>query len=180
MLTQADVGIELWPCAMATAAQQRAEVKACTAVWSTLLCEAVFTDLRGDLGDKWVEGKYMGLSPFVNDGHVVLRKDGLGNGFLQTLHVRTRLVAPEMPPGEWVAEAAAEEEPPPPVRRRITGKTPAAHPLPPRPGGLVPPREGEEEEEDLFPEGMDGLFREDSPPTTAAATRSSSSCRAAG
>ena len=37
----------------------------------------------------------MGLSQSVNDGPIVLRSDGVGNGFVQALHVRTRFVSPE-------------------------------------------------------------------------------------
>ena len=35
-----------------------------------------FHNQKGDLEDRWVEGMYWGLSPTVNDGHVVLRNDG--------------------------------------------------------------------------------------------------------
>ena len=39
-----------------------------------------FHNQKGDLEDRWVD-MYLGLSPAVNDGHVVLRNDGKGNGF---------------------------------------------------------------------------------------------------
>ena len=42
-----------------------------------------FHNQKGDLEDRWVEGMYLGLSPTVNDGHVVLRNDGKGNGFVE-------------------------------------------------------------------------------------------------
>ena len=69
--------------------------------------------MKGDIEDRWVEGKYMGLSPSVNDGHVVLRNDGKGNGFVQTLHVRTKLFTPEPPPLEFVGDSVEPEHPPP-------------------------------------------------------------------
>ena len=63
---------------------------------------------------------YLGLSPTVNDGHVVLRNDGKGNGFVQTLHVRANLVSPDPPPLEFVGDSLEPEHPPP--RFRIKGK----------------------------------------------------------
>ncbi|CAE7740893.1 GIP [Symbiodinium sp. CCMP2592] len=65
-------------------------------------------------------GKYMGLSPSVNDGRIVLRSDGVGNGFVQTLHVRTCLVSPDPPPLQFVGDSLEEEHAPPP--RRVSGK----------------------------------------------------------
>ena len=79
-----------------------------------------FHKMKGDIEDRWVEGKYMGLSPSLNDGHVVLRNDGKGNGFVQTLHVRTKLFTPEPPPLELVGDSVEPEHPPP--RLRVWGK----------------------------------------------------------
>ena len=94
---------------------------------------------------------YLGLSPTVNDGHVVLRNNGKGNGFVQTFHVRTNLVSPDPPPLEFVGDSLEPEHPPP--RFRIKGKqgldellaedSLPAPPLPPRAEapaleGLVP------------------------------------------
>ena len=92
------------------------EVKTCSTVWREVLC----SNQKGDLEDRWVEGMYLGLSPTVNDGHVVLRNDGKGNGFVQTLHVRTNLVSPDPPPLEFVGDSLEPEHPPP--RFRIKGK----------------------------------------------------------
>ena len=61
----------------------------------------------------------MGLSPSVNDGHIVLRSDGVGNGFVQTLHVRTRLVSPDPPPLQFVGDSLEEEHSAPPRRVRL-------------------------------------------------------------
>ena len=58
----------------------------------------------------------MGLSLSVNDGHT--RSDGVGNGFVQTLHVRTNLVSPEHPPAEFVGSLEQEYAPP---RFRVCG-----------------------------------------------------------
>ena len=108
---------------------------------------------KGDLEDRWVEGKYMGLSPSVNDGHIVLRSDGVGNGFVQTLHLRTRLVSPDPPPLQFVGDSLEEEHSAPPRRvrgKRSSGERPdhVVAPLPqpaesPHPEGFVSP--GEEE-----------------------------------
>ena len=68
---------------------------------------------KGDLEDRWVEGMYLGLSPTVNNGHVVLRNDGKG-------HVRTNLVSPDPPPLKFVGDSLEPEHPPP--RFRIKGK----------------------------------------------------------
>ena len=90
--------------------------------------------------DRWVEGKYMGLSPSVNDRHIVLRSDGVGNGFVQTLHVRGDSLEEEHSPppcrvrgkrssGERLDELFLAVDPPPPL------------PLPaeaPHPEGPVP------------------------------------------
>ena len=101
LLTSGEVDSSLWPCAIMTAAaQQRAKqlgMKSKLAIHFGGKCSVKrkFFSKKGDLEDRWVEGKYMGLSPSVNDGHIVLRSDGVGNGFVQTLHVRTRLVSPD-------------------------------------------------------------------------------------
>ena len=118
LLRQAGAGSELWPCAMATAAtQQRAQqlgLKSKPAAPFGAKCSVrlkFFHKMKGDIEDRWVEGKYMGLSPSVNDGHVVLRNDGKGNGFVQTLHVRTKLFIPEPPPLEFVGDSVEPEHP---------------------------------------------------------------------
>ncbi|CAE7492518.1 GIP [Symbiodinium natans] len=74
LLAQAEVGTELWACAMATAAsQQRAQqlgLKSKLAAPFGAPCSVklkFYGPSRGDLGDRWVDGKYMGLSPSVND-----------------------------------------------------------------------------------------------------------------
>ena len=127
LLRQAKAGSELWPCAMATAAtQQRSQqlgLKSKLAAPFGAKCSVrlkFFHNQKGDLEDRWVEGMYLGLSPTVNDGHVVLRNDGKGNGFVQTLHVRTNLVSPDPPPLEFVGDSLEPEHPPP--RFRIKGK----------------------------------------------------------
>ena len=126
LLTSGEVDSSLWPCAIMTAAaQQRAEqlgMKSKLAIHFGGKCSVKrkFFSKKGDLEDRWVEGKYMGLSPSVNDGHIVLRSDGVGNGFVQTLHVRTRLVSPEPPPLQFVGDSLEEEHAPPP--RRVRGK----------------------------------------------------------
>ena len=99
---------------------------------------------------------YLGLSPTVNDGHVVVRNDGKGNNFAQTLHTRTNLVSPD-PPLEFVGDSLEPEHPLP--RFRIKGRqgldellaedSLPAPPLPPpaeapAPEGLVPVEEEEE------------------------------------
>ena len=149
LLAQAEVGTELWACAMATAAsQQRAQqlgLKSKLAAPFGAPCSVklkFYGPSRGDLGDRWVDGKYMGLSPSVNDGHIVLRNDRVGNGFLQTLHVRSRLHSPEMP--DRVFEGDVREPAPLEPARRVRGKSEPAlgePPLPPPP--LPPPPEGE-------------------------------------
>ena len=115
-----------------------------------------FHKMKGDIEDRWVEGKYMGLSPSVNDGHVVLRNDGKGNGFVQTLHVRTKLFTPEPPPLEFVGDSVEPEHPPPRLRVRgkraleeLLGEDEVPPPLPPsaeapRPEGFVLHSEEEE------------------------------------
>ena len=115
-----------------------------------------FRKMKGDIEDRWVEGKYMGLSPSVNDGHVVLRNDGKGNGFVQTLHVRTKLFTPEPPPLEFVGDSVEPEHPPPRLRVRgkraleeLLGEDEVPPPLPPpaeapRPEGFVLHSEEEE------------------------------------
>ena len=120
LLRQAKAGSELWPCAMATAAtQQRSQqlgLKSKLAAPFGAKCSVrlkFFHNQKGDLEDRWVEGMYLGLSPTVNDGHVVLRNDGKGNGFVQTLHVRTNLVSPDPPPLEFVGDSLEPEHPPP-------------------------------------------------------------------
>ena len=156
LLRQAGAGSELWPCAMATAAtQQRAQqlgLKLKLAAPFRAKCSVrlkFFHKMKGDIEDRWVEGKYMGLSPSVNDGHVVLRNDGKGNGFVQTLHVRTKLFTPEPPPLEFVGDSVEPEHPPPRLRVRgkraleeLLGEDEVPPPLPPpaeapRPEGFV-------------------------------------------
>ena len=95
---------------MTAAAQQRAQhlgMKSKLAIHFGGKCSVKrqFFSKKGDLEDRWVEGKYMGLSPSVNDGHIVLHSDGVGNGFVQTLHVRTRLVSPDPPPLRFVGDS---------------------------------------------------------------------------
>ena len=96
------------------------------------------------------------MSPSVNDGHVVLRNDGKGNGFVQTLHVRTKLFTPEPPPLEFVGDSVEPEHPPPRLRVRgkraleeLVGEDEVPPPLPPpaeapRPEGFVLHSEEEE------------------------------------
>ena len=163
LLRQAGAGSELWPCAMATAAtQQRAQqlgLKSKLAAPFGAKCSVrlkFFHKMKGDIEDRWVEGKYMGLSPSVNDGHVVLRNDGKGNGFVQTLHVRTKLFTPEPPPLEFVGDSLEPEHPPPRLRVRgkraleeLLGEDEVPPPLPPpaeapRPEGFVLHSEEEE------------------------------------
>ena len=163
LLRQAGAGSELWPCAMATAAtQQRAQqlgLKSKLAAPFGAKCSVrlkFFHKMKGDIEDRWVEGKYMGLSPSVNDGHVVLRNDGKGNGFVQTLHVRTKLFTPEPPPLEFVGDSVELEHPPPRLRVRgkraleeLLGEDEVPPPLPPpaeapRPEGFVLHSEEEE------------------------------------
>ena len=163
LLRQAGAGSELWPCAMATAAtQQRAQqlgLKSKLAAPFGAKCSVrlkFFHKMKGDIEDRWVEGKYMGLSPSVNDGHVVLRNDGKGNGFVQTLHVRTKLFTPEPPPLEFVGDSVEPEHPPPRLRVRgkraleeLLGEDEVPPPLPPpaeapRPEGFVLHSEEEE------------------------------------
>ncbi|CAE7231028.1 GIP [Symbiodinium natans] len=148
LLAQAEVGTELWACAMATAAsQQRAQqlgLKSKLAAPFGAPCSVklkFYGPSRGDLGDRWVDGKYMGLSPSVNDGHIVLRNDGVGNGFLQTLHVRSRLHSPEMP--DRVFEGDVREPAPLEPARRVRGKSEPALGEPPLPPPPLPPPEGE-------------------------------------
>ena len=162
LLRQAGAGSELWPCAMATAAtQQRAQqlgLKSKLAAPFGAKCSVrlkFFRKMKGDIEDRWVEGKYMGLSPSVNDGHIVLRNDGKGNGFVQTLHVCTKLFTPEPPPLEFVGDSVEPEHPPPRLRVRgkralegLLGEDEVPPPLPPpaeapRPEGVL---HSEEEE----------------------------------
>ena len=153
LLTSGEVDSSLWPCAIMTAAaQQRAQqlgMKSKLAIHLGGKCSVKrkFFSKKGDLEDRWVEGKY-GLSPSVNDGHIVLRSDGVGNGFVQTLHVRTRLVSPDPPPLQFVGDSLEEEHSAPPRRvrgKRSSGERPdhAVAPLPPpaeapHPEGFVP------------------------------------------
>ena len=164
LLRQAKAGSELWPWAMATAAtQQRSQqlgLKSKLAAPFGARCSVrlkFFHNQKGDLEDRWVEGMCLGLSPTVNDGHVVPRNDGKDNGFAQTLHVRTNLVSPDPPPLEFVGDSLEPEHPPP--RFRFKGKqgldellvedSLPAPPLPPpaeapAPEGPVPVEEEEE------------------------------------
>ena len=57
------------------------------------------------------------MSPTVDDGHLVYRDDGKGNGFTQTLHVRTSTLEPPECLERFEGEAV-------PVRRRVVGKSP--------------------------------------------------------
>ena len=109
---------------MTAAAQQRAPqlgMKSKLAIHFGGKCpvKRKFFSKKGDLEDRWAEGTYMGLSPSANDGHIVLRSDGVGNGFVQTLHVRTRLVSPDPPPLQFVGDSLEEEHSAPP--RRVRG-----------------------------------------------------------
>ena len=46
---------------------------------------------KGEIADSWISGRYAGLSPTVDEGHLVYRDDGKGNAYTQSLHVRTKL-----------------------------------------------------------------------------------------
>ena len=160
LLTSGEVDSSLWPCAIMTAAaQQRAQqlgMKSKLAIHFGGKCSVKrkFFSKKGDLEDRWVEGKYMGLSPSVNDGHIVLRSDGVGNGFVQTLHVRTRLVSPDPPPLQFVGDSLEEEHSAPP--RRVRGKRSSGE----RPDHVVAPLPPPAEAP--HPEGFVPLFEEES------------------
>ena len=72
---------------------------------------------KGEISESWISGRYAGLSPAVDDGHLVYRDDGKGNGFTQTLHVRTSTLEPPECLDRFEGEAV-------PVRRRVVGKSP--------------------------------------------------------
>ena len=77
-----------------------------------------FRKMTGDFEDMWVEGRFVGLPPSVNNGHIVLRSNGAGNGFAQTRYVRTNLVSPEHPSVEFVGSSFEQEYAPPCFRVR--------------------------------------------------------------
>ena len=118
---------ELWPCAMcAGAAQQRAEALGFTSKLAApfgarcLVKEKAYSSVaaaKGEISENWISGRYAGLSPTVDDGHLVYRDDGKGNGFTQTLHVRTSTLEPPECLERFEGEAV-------PVRRRVVGKSP--------------------------------------------------------
>ena len=118
---------EPWPCAMcAGAAQQRAEALGFTSKLAApfgarcLVKEKAYSSVaaaKGEISENWISGRYAGLSPTVDDGHLVYRDDGKGNGFTQTLHVRTRTLEPPECLERFEGEAV-------PVRRRVVGKSP--------------------------------------------------------
>ena len=90
---------ELWPCPMcASAAQQRAEALGFTsklaAPFGARCLVKAKAAAKGEISESWISGRYAGLSPTVDDGHLVYRDDGKGNGFAQTLHVRTSTLEP--------------------------------------------------------------------------------------
>ena len=118
---------ELWPCAMcAGAAQQRAEALGFTPKLAApfgarcLVKEKAYSSVaaaKGEISESWISGRYAGLSPTVDDGHLVYRDDGTGNGFTQTLHVRASTLEPPECLERFEGEAV-------PVRRRVVGKSP--------------------------------------------------------
>ena len=87
----------------AGAAQQRAEALGFTSKLAAplgarcLVKEKAYSSVaaaKGEISASWISGRYAGLSPTVGDGHLVYRDDGKGNGFMQTLHVRTSTLEP--------------------------------------------------------------------------------------
>ena len=118
---------ELWPCAMcAGAAQQRAEVLGSTSTLAapfgarSLVKEKVYSSVattKGEISENWISGRYADLSPIVDDGHLICRDDDKGNGFTQTLHVRTSTLESPECLDRFEGEAV-------PGRRRVVGKSP--------------------------------------------------------
>ena len=45
--------------------------------------KALHVCCKGEIAERWISGRYAGLSPTVNEGHLVYRDDGdgKGNGF---------------------------------------------------------------------------------------------------
>ena len=127
LLRAADFPPSLWACAMrAAAAQQRSEVLGIATKLAApfgakcLVRVKAYTSVaaaKGEIAERWISGRYAGLSPTVNEGHLVYRDDGKGNGFAQSLHVRTKVVEPPECPEQFEGESV-------PVRRRIVGKSP--------------------------------------------------------
>ena len=110
----------------AAAAQQRSEVlgmatKLAAAFGAKCLVRAkAYTSVaaaKGEIAESWISGRYAGLSPTVDEGHLVYRDDGKGNGYTQSLHVRTQTL--ELPECREQFEGEAV-----PVRLRIVGKSP--------------------------------------------------------
>ena len=118
---------EHWPVAMrAAAAQQRSEVlgmatKLAAPFGAKCLVRAnAYTSVaaaKGEIAESWISGRYAGLSPTVDEGHLVYRDDGKGNGYTQSLHVRTKTLEPPECREQFEGEVV-------PVRRRIVGKSP--------------------------------------------------------
>ena len=108
----------------AQVAQQRAEALGFTSKLAAqfgarcLVKEKAHSSVAAAKGEIcWISGRYAGLSPTVDDGHLVYRDDGKGNGFTQTLHVRTSTLEPLECLERFEGEAVA-------VRRRVVGKSP--------------------------------------------------------
>ena len=126
---------EHWPVAMrAAAAQQRSEAaaqqrsevlgmatKLAAAFGAKCLVRAkayaLVAAAKGEIAESWISGRYAGLSPTVDEGHLVYRDDGKGNGYTQSLHVRTKTLEPPECREQFEGEVV-------PVRRRIVGKSP--------------------------------------------------------
>ena len=132
LLMSARVPIKLWPTAVETAAaMQRARIlqwrsKLVAPYGATVHIKKKVFDSQGPrrrekaFESRWREGKYMGLSNLMEDGHVIYVPEDREEKekFFHTFHLRTSLHDPG-PPGQEVVM----DEPPKP-RRRLSVKTP--------------------------------------------------------
>ena len=130
LLKAAGLAPEFWPFAVSTAAAQQLSAtlgyttKVAAPFGSTVLVKKRPYDERGtvakpdNLKSQWLNGKYLGLSDVIPQGHLVY-VEGDRPMFIHTLHVRARLHDPGPPAQELEVSL---------VPRRIRRKQPAEEP----------------------------------------------------
>ena len=129
LLGAAGVSKKLWPQAAATAAaMQRAQTlgfltKLVAPFGTRVMVKKRHYDVdpkekkktKDSSGVKWEEGRYVGLSDYVQGGHLIYHEGR--NNFIHTMNVRAGLHDPGPPDG------LLEADPSPPPPRRLTRKT---------------------------------------------------------
>ena len=124
LLLSAGLPQHLWPTAISTAATlQRADVLGFEPKLAAPYGAKVVIRKRqlegpkqDDLVPKWIHGTYVGLSESLSKGHLVFVKDGDGEKFIHTLHVRAALHDPGP-----IADVVEADEPAGPSHR-VRGK----------------------------------------------------------